>query len=1172
MRLKSIKLAGFKSFVDPTTVNFPSNLCAVVGPNGCGKSNVIDAVRWVMGESSAKNLRGECMTDVIFNGSGGRKPVGQASIELIFDNSDNTLLGEYAGFGEISIKRKVSRDSQNIYYLNGTKCRRRDITDIFLGTGLGPRSYAIIEQGMISKLIESKPEELRVYIEEAAGISKYKERRRDTENRMRRTKENLERLTDIRDELERQLSRLERQAIAAEKYAEFKKEERTLKAQVQTLKYQALDGQAKDKQQIIRDLEVQMEAFVTERVNKDTQIEKYRIQHEETRIKFEEIQGRSFKIGTGIAGIEADIRNAEERSRQFQQDLERADRESRETSEGLRTDQDKAENWQAELLDIEPEFELIQEAQERSGDLLQESEEAMQAWQIEWDAFNQSAAEPRQRAEVQQSRIQHFEQVQQRLLVRVEKFKEESKALGHTTDDDAIVLLQEQLAECEMSLDDRRLLLEEKGASLTSAREGTAAISDSLDEHRSGLQSMRGRHASLEALQQAALGEKNASVSNWLDTQGLADKPRLVESVTVEDGWDTALETVLGNTLQAVCVDEQSDAVTSLLGELSQGELVLLDSQARITTSKSATLNVNLLADKVSATWDVHGLLAGIYIADNLTEAITQRPALTAGESIVTRDGIWLSPHWVKVSRDTDATAGVIARKKELETLGESISQASTEIDALSHALKDNKELIQTLEQDRENTRRDVDTENLSMSEFRATLSAKQAKTEQMTVRRGQLDTEINEAQEQMTQESEQLSEARIILSDAIASMEKDTDQRESLLKSRDDTRASLDNARQSARHDKDKSHELQLQVSSLRTQLDSIRTSITRLEEHNVRLLERREELLESLSENKDPSQDNKLELEAALAKKLGVDGELTEARRILGDIDQELRSAEQIRSKAEQDIQMVRTNIEGERLSAKEYEIQRAGLAQQLAESNFDLEALLANISEDLEVAPLEEELVRIATRISRLGAINLAAIDEYKSESERKNYLDAQNTDLMEALGTLENAITKIDKETRSRFKETFDKVNTGLQELFPKVFGGGQASLELTGDDLLDTGITIMAQPPGKRNSTIHLLSGGEKALTAIALVFSIFRLNPAPFCMLDEVDAPLDDANVGRYAKLVEEMSKQVQFIYITHNKIAMEMAHQLMGVTMHEAGVSRLVTVDVEEAAELAAM
>ena len=1169
MRLKCIKLAGFKSFVDPTTVNFPSNLCAVVGPNGCGKSNIIDAVRWVMGESSAKNLRGENMTDVIFNGSSGRKPVGQASIELVFDNSDGTLLGEYAAFTEISIKRKVSRDGDNSYYLNGTKCRRRDITDIFLGTGLGPRSYAIIEQGMISKLIEAKPEDLRVYIEEAAGISKYKERRRDTESRMRRTQENLERLTDIRDELERQLARLQRQAQAAEKYAEYKKEERLLKAQLQALKFQQLDLQAKAKQAGIRDLELRMESFVTDQVNKDTQIEKYRSQYTELGDKFNEVQGRYYAIGAEIARLEQSIQHASERARQLQADLDQTSRDSKEAEENLLIDTQKTEAWEEELLELEPELELVKAAEETSGESLIDAEEAMQRWQNDWDSFNQRAAEPRQRAEVQQSRIQHLEQVQQRLLQRIEKLREEKANLQDGSDDESINELTEQLAELDLVADEKRMQLDAFVEQLDSTRNDNNRFVNELDQARSQLQKMRGRHASLEALQQAAMGEKNKAVTQWLAQNDLTNKPRLAESISVADGWDKALETVLGNALQAVCVD-QVDAVTGLLENLTQGELVLFDTNAKAPSAP--TTKASLLSAKVTASWDAQGLLAGIYIADDLTAALALRKQLSANESVITRDGIWLSPHWVRVTRDTDASSGVIARRQELEELAAAIASAEESIETISAQLEDGRATIKRLEQDRETLRRQVDEENRKYGELRSQLSAKQVRIEQMNMRRERADNEIREAREQMEQEAEHLSEARMILSEAIEMMEQDTDLRESLLQQRDDIRTGLDTARQRARHDKDKAHEIAMCYQSVKTQLDSIRLGIGRLREQTSRLQERREQLLASIADNRDPVEEYKLELEASLSKRLSVEASLTEARRALETVEHELRNSEQARNRAEQEVQAVRAHLEQERLAAQMFEVQRAGIVEQLQEEELNLDIILAEMPEGTEVKPLEEELESLAGKISRLGPINLAAIDEYKTESERKNYLDAQNADLIEALETLENAIKRIDRETRTRFKETFDQVNKSLQELFPKVFGGGHAYLELTGEELLDTGITIMARPPGKRNSTIHLLSGGEKALTAIALVFSIFRLNPAPFCMLDEVDAPLDDANVGRYARMVEEMSAQVQFIYITHNKNAMEMAHQLLGVTMHEPGVSRLVTVDVDEAAELAAV
>ncbi|MGN0921680.1 MAG: chromosome segregation protein SMC [Cellvibrio sp.] len=1168
MRLKCIKLAGFKSFVDPTTVNFPSNLSAVVGPNGCGKSNIIDAVRWVMGESSAKNLRGENMTDVIFNGSSGRKPVGQASIELVFDNSAGKLVGEYAAFSEISIRRKVTRDGQNHYYLNGAKCRRRDITDIFLGTGLGPRSYAIIEQGMISRLIEAKPEDLRVYIEEAAGISKYKERRRDTESRMRRTQENLERLTDIRDELERQLSRLQRQAQSAEKFSEYKAEERSLKAQLQALKYQQLDIQAKEKQTAIRDLELRMEAFITEQVNKDTHIEKYREQHAELGDKFNEIQGRYYAIGSDITRLEQNIAHATERARQLQADLDQTQRDCKEAEAALKFDTEKAEELHEELLMLEPELEMIDETQESSSAALMDAEDAMQHWQQEWDNFNQSSAAPRQRAEVQQSRIAHLEKVQTRLLQRIEKLREEKTQLQPQDNSDELEILSEELTELELIIEESRQRSDQLSEELETSRNQNQILQTELDRERNNLQKMRGRHASLEALQQAALGEKNKAVKEWLVKHELAGLPRLAETLVVREGWNKAVETVLGDRLQAVCVEGFS--VADVISELAQGELMLLDTTAKsIGDNKSSVADT--LASKVEANWDVAGILSGIYVAETLQDALALKNNLGAGESVITRDGIWLSHQWIRVLRDSDNNSGVIARKQEIEQLTQDIQALEEKVASLVEALESNREKIKSIEQERDNLRRDIELKTRRAGEIRSQVSAYQARIEQIKMRSERLDNDIREAREQMEQEAEQLSEARMILSEAIEMMEQDTERREQLLDERERVRDALELARNRARQDKDRSHELAMRVQSVKTQLDAIRLGITRLQDQSARLIERREHLLLSIAENQEPVEEYQLELEACLSKRLSIESSLLEARKALETVEQELRQSEQARARAEQDVQAVRAHLEQERLAAQTYEVQRAGVLEQLQEDDFDLETVLAELPADANVKQFEYELEQIAARISRLGPINLAAIDEYKTESERKNYLDAQNADLCEALETLENAIRRIDKETRTKFKETFDQVNSSLQELFPKVFGGGHAYLELTGDDLLDTGITIMARPPGKRNSTIHLLSGGEKALTAIALVFSIFRLNPAPFCMLDEVDAPLDDANVGRYARMVEEMSSQVQFIYITHNKSAMEMAHQLLGVTMHEPGVSRLVTVNVDEAAELAA-
>ena len=1166
MRLKSIKLAGFKSFVDPTTVSFPSNLCAVVGPNGCGKSNIIDAVRWVMGESSAKNLRGESMTDVIFNGSGGRKPVGQASIELIFDNSDGTLLGEYAGFGEIAIRRKVTRDSQNIYYLNGTKCRRRDITDIFLGTGLGPRSYAIIEQGMISRLIESKPDELRVYVEEAAGISKYKERRRDTEHRMRRTNENLERLTDIREELERQLVRLERQAKSAEKYAEFKKEERDLKAQLQALRYRLLDDEAKQRQTGISELELRVESFVTDRVSLESSIEKYRAEYTEFSDAFNEVQGRFYGVGGEIARLEQSIQHVQERNRQLQEDMSRTQQEADDTAANLAADLEKSEMWEIELEEISPELEMLQASEEGSGDELMIAEEAMQAWQLEWDEFNLRAAEPRQKAEVEQSRIQHLEQVQTRLLERIRRLDDESQQLPADDNSDEMALLKEQLAEAEELVEEKALQLDDVKEETEGLRETIQQADTELDQARNQLQTTRGRHASLEALQQASMGGDKSLVS-WVSDQSLVDNARLLEKLTVVPKWQSAVEAVLGDALQAICVDNL-DSVAGMLSSLEQGSLVLFDSQEN--KAPSSNNKATRLLDQVTGDADVKALLDGVYMANDLSEALALRAELSPNESVITQEGIWIGRNWLRVKRHADAQSGVLARQEELEQLNLKLTETEARVAQLTEQLQIHRNSLKDVEQQREQYRRESDEVKQRLNEQRSELSAQEVRIEQSAVRRQKLALDIAEAKEQMSIEAESLAESRATLEMSIGAMEQDSEQRETLLTRRDDIREKLDQTRQSARHSKDKLHALAMQHQSVKTQLASIRDSIQRLQEQDQRLKDRREQLQQAIGTEEDPTEEHQLELEALLEKRVTVEDELAQSRRAVETVEQQLRDAEQSRGRIEHDLQGLRTQLTESRLGAQTVQVQRETIAKALLEDGCELAELLEQLPENAKEKPFEDELIALGHRVNRLGAINLAAIDEYKIESERKNYLDTQDADLREALETLENAIMKIDRETRTRFKETFDSINTSIQELFPKVFGGGHAYLELTGDDLLDTGIAIMARPPGKRNSTIHLLSGGEKALTAIALVFSIFRLNPAPFCMLDEVDAPLDDANVGRYAKLVEEMSKQVQFIYITHNKIAMEMAHQLMGVTMHEAGVSRMVTVDVNEAAELA--
>ena len=1156
MRLKCIRLAGFKSFVDPTTVNFPSNMAAVVGPNGCGKSNIIDAVRWVMGESSAKNLRGESMTDVIFNGSSGRKPVSQASIELVFDNSETTLVGEYAAYAEISIRRKVTRDGQNSYYLNGTKCRRRDITDIFLGTGLGPRSYSIIEQGMISKLIEAKPEELRNFIEEAAGISKYKERRRETENRIRRTQENLARLTDLREELERQLERLHRQAQAAEKYREYKAQERQMKARLSALRWRDLDEQVRQRESVIGDQGVSHEALVAEQRNADASIERLRDGHHELSERFNQVQGRFYSVAGDIARVEQSIQHGQQRLRQLQDDFKEAERTRLETESHLGHDRTLLATLGEELAMLEPEQEMTLAAAEEAAAALEEAELGMHGWQEQWDSFNSRSAEPRRQAEVQQARLQQLETSLERQAERQRKLVEEREQLGSDPQDAAMLELAEQLASSEMLLEELQLCEEQVIERLESAREQLQQATQAQQQAQGDLQRLGGRLASLEALQQAAL-EPGAGAAQWLHGQGLEQQPRLAEGLRVEPGWELAVETVLGADLQAVLVDDFNDLD---FAGLEQGELRLL-----LALGAGATLPGSLL-EKVEGRIDLTPWLGQVRPVEDLAQALEQRGSLGEGQSLVSRDGYWVGRHFLRVRRGGEAEGGVLARGQEIERLGQEQLEQEAALEQLDQQLQALREQQLDLEEQREQLRRRTQDENRLHGELKASLSASRARAEQVELRRRRLHEELSELEEQRALEHEQLGEARLLLQEALELMAQDTEQREQLMARRDTLRESLDRVRQEARQHKDHAHQLAVRLGSLRAQHDSTRQALERLEQQAARLTERQEQLSLNLEEGEAPQEELRLKLEELLERRMSVDEEMRLARLHMDEADRELRDAEKRRTQAEQQAQLLRGQLEQLRLECQGLDVRRKTLQEQLLADGYDLQGVLATLEAEASEQGTEQELEQLEARIQRLGAINLAAIEEYEQQSERKRYLDAQDADLVEALETLENVIRKIDKETRNRFKDTFDQINAGLQALFPKVFGGGSAYLELTGEDLLDTGVTIMARPPGKKNSTIHLLSGGEKALTALALVFAIFKLNPAPFCMLDEVDAPLDDANVGRYARLVKEMSESVQFIYITHNKIAMEMADQLMGVTMHEPGCSRLVAVDVEAA------
>ncbi len=1169
MRLSTIKLAGFKSFVDPISIHLPSNLIGVVGPNGCGKSNIIDAIRWVMGESSAKHLRGDSMADVIFSGSNTRKPIGQASIELIFDNSDGQVGGQYASYSEISIKRQVGRDGISNYYLNSTRCRRRDIADVFHGTGLGPNSYSIIEQGMISRVIDAKPEDLRKHLEEAAGISRYKERRKETETRIRHTRENLDRLNDLREEVEKQLERLQRQAKAAEKYKILKEEERIAKAQLLALRWGSINERASKEEQQISEQETALEAQIATQRRIEADIETQRQELTGATDEMNKVQASYYSIGSEIARIEQEIKHANERKQQQEEDLGQVEHDLADVQTHMDTDSTRIEELKVSLAEIEPEREQAIARQKQSTEVLDGVEGDMQAWMEEWEAFNREHANATQTSQVQNTRIEHLEQQLQELQGRLARCEMEAETLETGSAEEAMASVAKRIEEREDELKQLQEQIQACNDEINEQRSGNTNLASELDEARTELQTILGRHSSVEALQQAALGKGEGGIINWLEKQGLKNSPRLAEELEVEKGWEKAVETVLGQHLEAICVDG-IDPVASVLNTLEKGALGVVDISSNAHSASSA--KQDSLLSKVSSRWDVVPLLSGVYVANSLQEALAMRSNLGAQESVVTADGIWLGNGWLRVARDPDEKAGILQREQQLKSLEAEIKTRKSAVTGIEQRMDEGNALLQSHEGKREQVQRTLADTTRHHAELKSQLGSYQAQVEHAVSRSTDIQKDIEALQEQINTAQQELKSARDAYDEAIAIIRTLDGKKAVLEQQRDEVRATLEKAREQAHADKETAHEIELKAGSMQTALTSTQENIERMEGRLVQLTTRREELQSALANGEEPVAKLKEELAVSLEQRVGVEAELSKARDAVQAVELTMKQLNEDRHAAEEKVLGVRELLEKMRLGWQELNVRRETLKEQIDESGFELKKLQEEMPEEANESDWAELTEKLDRRINRLGPINLAAIDEFEEQSKRKEYLDTQYADITEALNTLETAIEKIDRETRAKFKETFDKVNSGVQKIFPRLFGGGHAHLELVGDDLLDTGVTIMARPPGKRVSSIQLLSGGEKALTAVSLVFAIFELNPAPFCLLDEVDAPLDDANVGRFCEMVKERSSDTQFIFITHNKITMEIANQLVGVTMQEAGVSRLVAVDVEEAVELVAV
>lgn len=1171
VRLTSIKLSGFKSFVDPTHFQVPGQLVGVVGPNGCGKSNIIDAVRWVLGESKASELRGESMQDVIFNGSTHRKPAGRASVELVFDNSAGKAAGQWSQYAEIAVKRTLTRDGTSTYYINNQAVRRRDIQDIFLGTGLGPRAYAIIGQGMISRIIEARPEELRIFLEEAAGVSKYKERRRETENRLHDTRENLVRVEDILRELNANLEKLQAQATVAQKFRELQADgEEKQKLLWLLRKNEAAAEQAK----VFRDIELaqtSLEEQTAQLRHVETEIEHLRQAHYAAGDRMHQAQGNLYQTNSEIGSLEAQIRFVIESRGRLQSQLNSltAQRDQWQRQGG---------QYQEELAEAEMRLEeqgmIVAQAQEAAMQASERLPELEQAWreaQLRTTESRGRIMQVQQQIELESAHQRNASNILSTLGARRERLTQEKSGLV-MPDTVHLTNLRKQSEEKQAALEEAQMQLDAAQELLPSLEEERRSAQQRVTAETSANAQLEARLGALRQLQESV--QSQGKVQPWLKKHELEGLPRLWQKLQIVQGWETAVESLLRERTSALEVSNL-DWAKAFAGDAPPARLALYtprsvpDSQKADTATalKPALMALQLNDPGMRAL--LQDWLHGAYLAEDLTAALADRNGLPAGGVFVTRQGHIVDRSSVRFHAADAEQDGMLARQQEIENLDKQLrAQRMLADEAKSRAVRAEAAVTQATQR--------LQTLRQTVSALTQAVHALQVdviKLSEVQSRFEQRSTQIaSDLAEIAAHESEQHqaraeSEARFEQLDMeLADLQEQHENGQTAFLSAEQR---LNDARQRQRELERAAQEAEYAERTQRSRIEELKRSIATALEQSAQLFASMQQGQLEL-ENLD-DETAQAGLQSLLERRGEQERALADARHELDQVSQKLRHHEEARLQAERSLQPQRDRIMELQLKEQAARLNQEQYAQSLQEAGADEAALADKLQPEMRASYLQSEVTRLNNAINALGPVNLAALDELAQASERKQFLDAQHADLTEAITTLQDAIHKIDRETRDLLQDTFDKVNLQFGELFPVLFGGGNAKLIMTGEEILDSGVQVMAQPPGKKNATIHLLSGGEKALTATALVFSMFQLNPAPFCLLDEVDAPLDDANTERFCNMVKKMSGQTQFLFISHNKIAMEMAQQLIGVTMQEQGVSRIVAVDMEAATSFAA-
>lgn len=1155
-------MAGFKSFVDPTLVTLHQQINAIVGPNGCGKSNIVDAVRWVIG-GSAKQVRGQQLDDVIFMGSKKRQPVGKAIVELTFDNSDTRITGEYGAYNEISIRREVVRETGSSYFINGVQARRRDVVDLLTGTGLsGKSNYSVIAQGTVSELVEAKPDEMRMRIEELAGIAKYRLRREETQRRMARTTENLERLNDLRSEIDKQVSHLGRQAAAAEKYQAYQSDQVRLQAAVKSMEWR-----------ILSDLLAEKEALITEKryIREEKQAALRDIEANEEALakaqeainsRYQAAQQNMYEINTQVTQLESKLKDRGARQQNEQARIEELEARHQELLDDLQESATQIESLEEIQQAILPEQERVEEAEERAKEVLQSVQERQRKWQRDFDQYQKDRMQASTNLARVKASVDHLSSV----LSDNERQAEASLEKLSSFDKESLNSNVEPLK--AEALDAQRLVgeLGNKQKSLSeqiqSTRQSNGNHERVLRDNQKELTRLQAALAAEEARQHALLTQGDAEVTQWLSDKQLSEAPRLGAAMSVKPGWELAVETVLRYRMQAVCVsDTQGYDWTSL----TAGEVMLVEAGKRHAPSGKPTLAQQVEADCAVALW-----LDTVYTASSLSEAKAMVSQLASHESVMTQEGHWMGPGWFYFSQPGKDQDSILKREQRIADLSKQVESAERVCEKDTVKQEQGRTTLDALERERDALQGAYQEAMQAQREADQRLNKEVSRVAECEREWARQESNRTELLAKVASNQQALSEARERVAGAENLCNKYEAQRDTWARQRDDCQQALSSAQTAAAQASQRAEELAVRLNSCEDQLSLLRHTRSRDERHAAALANEQEQLSTSIAEASELIPEWELSLQQYLSERQTAEEALTLVQTELDSERQTMNAHMTQRREVQSSLDSIQDQLTKVQMAHQDALTRQEAVNEFCEEHAIDVDTVLKDLPEGMDLSESKQELTQVERRLASLGPINLAAIADVEVARERQDYLNKQNDDLQESLNLLQSAIDTIDEETRELFRKTFETVNEQFGQLFPRVFKGGSAYLEATTDDWLTTGIIVKAQPPGKKNTSIHMLSGGEKALTAMALVFAMFRLNPAPFCVLDEVDAPLDDLNVTRFCDLVRAMSEQTQFLMISHNKLTIQIADQMMGITMQEPGVSRTVSVDMAEAIEMA--